>query len=55
MKFEEIHEGAEVYWNDPDAGICSGYYTVYRFLNDDVVVLTNKQGSLVEAFIHELS
>ncbi len=48
--------GDEVYWTDPDADLCSGVYTVVQVdLKSGVVVLTNKQGSTTEAFLHEIS
>jgi hypothetical protein len=31
--------GDEVYWNDPDRGICSGWYTVTKIIDRDTLVL----------------
>lgn len=50
----DIRVGDEVYWNDPDEGICSGYYKVSEVLGD-VFRLTNDSGAELEAFRHELS
>lgn len=51
--------GDEVWWEDPDDGISSGYYRVVDVRGDSVtpdtvVVLKNDGGSEVEAFVHEL-
>jgi len=31
--------GDKVYWNDPDRGICSGWYTVTKIIDRDTLVL----------------
>ena len=31
--------GDEVYWNDPDNGLCSGYYKVIEVVDRDILVL----------------
>lgn len=49
-----LHIGAEVYWNDPDNGECSGWYEIIEFISDNIVQLKNEAGSEVEAFINEL-
>jgi len=43
--------GDEVYWNDPDNGLCSGYYRVAKIIDCDILVLENG----TEVFIWELS
>ena len=43
--------GDRVYWNDPDAGLCSGYYTVTQIVDRDRLVLDYG----TEVFIWELS
>ena len=57
MKSElELDIGSEVYWDDPDGGLCSGYYIVKRIVSDTILVLTDESyTSEVEVFIHELS
>ena len=51
--------GDEVYWKDPDEGICSGYGTVIdkhgRRGKHRVYVLKMKNGGELECFQHELS
>ncbi len=48
--------GAEVYWNDPDDGACSGWYIIQSIKNNDTVVLTNESGeSMTEVHISELA
>lgn len=55
--------GSQVWWNDPDCGISSGYYIVQDILveedspvtNETMLVLKNEAGSSSEVFAHELS
>jgi len=51
----DLREGDEVYWNDPDNGICSGIYKIKEFLSAEILLIENEQGSEVEVFRHELS
>lgn len=53
--FLNLDIGDEVFWNDPDKGILSGYYKISEILSNDVVLLINDVGSTVEVFKHELS
>ena len=55
MTIEELHEGAEVYWTDPDNGISSGYYHVVKIISEEIVLLKNEAGSEVEVFLSELT
>jgi hypothetical protein len=55
LKMKDLQPGDEVFWNDPDNGLCSDYCTVMQIMSDDVVRLTSRRGSEVEAFISELS
>ena len=43
--------GDIVYWNDPDRGLCSGYYKITSIVDRDIVVLDHG----TEVFIWELS
>ena len=54
--------GDEVWWNDPDAGISSGYYNVAAILaeggvqsSETVLRLKNDAGSEIEVYTSELS
>ncbi|MGF6440102.1 hypothetical protein [Paraburkholderia youngii] len=54
--------GAEVYWTDPNDGICSGHRTIAEIVSDsgkiesdETVVRLNDNGSVTEAFAGELS
>jgi len=47
--------GAEVYWNDPDDGIYSGYREIKAFVGETIVFLEDEDGSVTEAFITELT
>ena len=52
----KLQPGDEVFWNDPDDGICSRYYTIQHIeLNGNIVCITDVDGSSLEAFAHELS
>jgi len=58
MKLKDIHEGAEVYWTDPDNGISSGYYTVKKIMTREgknSVILIGNGYSETEVYLHELS
>lgn len=50
-----MEQGAEVYWNDPDNDHCSGWRVIQDFVNEDVVLLADENGSVTEAYIEELS
>lgn len=63
--FESLRTGDEVYWNDPDEGICSGHATfvghmshndpdTYTFYVDGVSVI-EKDGIKMQVFTKELS
>ena len=52
--FAELDRGSEVYWNDPDDGICSGFYTVLSVnMMAETIWLGNDAGSEVEAYFDE--
>ena len=51
----DIRVGDEVYWNDPDNDIGSGYFTVIEILGNGILRLKNSHGSELEVFEHELS
>jgi hypothetical protein len=64
MTYEEakqLHSGDEVYWNDPDAGVCSRYYRIQSIDvhpddgPDTVVEIQDIDGSFIECFLKELS
>ena len=46
--------GDEVFWEDPDNGACSGFYTIRR-ITGEIFFITNLAGSEVEVFAHEIS
>ena len=50
MKF---NMGDEVYWNDPDDNISSGYYNIVNILGKDMYYIKNAH-SEAEVFEHEL-
>jgi len=54
MNIKELHVGAEVFWNDPDDGISSGYFTVTKIISDEIIQLENDEGSVIEAFVSEV-
>ena len=52
----ELHleVGDEVFWDDPDQGICSGYYKVKAKLTDEVYLIGNEAGSETQVYKQEL-
>lgn len=46
--------GDEVWWNDPDHRISSGYYRV-ESVRGEIITIKNEAGSTAQAFVHELS
>ena len=49
----DFHIGDEVWWEDPDDGICSGKYEVVDIdIDQDVLILSNGS-SIVEAYSDE--
>lgn len=52
----KFNPGDEVYWNDPDDGISSGYYIVVKYITDEILALRSEDwSSELEAFESELS
>lgn len=54
-----LHNGDEVFWNDPAEGTCSKYITIQSIWvgdgSDPIVKITGKDGSDLECWAHELS
>lgn len=52
-----LRAGDEVYWTDPDGGRCSRSIIIgeIEVHEDGVAVITDKDGSVVECFLGELS
>ena len=46
--------GDEVFWNDPDEGICSGYGKVTE-VNGEIYSIKKDDGGELEALEHELT
>ena len=59
MTIEEVFKlkaGDEVFWNDPDGGICSRYVRVMEVeFVGDILCLTDNDGITLECFPYELS
>jgi hypothetical protein len=67
MTYKEVlklQPGDEVYWNDPDDGVCSRYYRIQSIDvapnmgacgRHTVVHIQDVDGSSLECFPHELS
>lgn len=51
----DFHIGNEVWWEDPDNGICSGKYEVVDIDRDNDVLILSNGSSIVEAFTDECS
>jgi len=51
-----LQEGDEVYWNDPDEDTCSGIGMFVRYLDgEQTTALIKKDDVEIEVFIQELS
>lgn len=56
-KVRKLKSGDEVYWNDPDGGLCSRVLKIQsiEFIWPEAVRILAIDGSTLEAFIWELS
>ena len=54
MGMQNLHQGDEVYWSDPDEGTCSGYGYFVEYLNEEAATI-RKDGGIIEVYISELS
>ena len=55
---KNLYPGDQVYWNDPDDDQTSRYYTIQHIEvleESESVKITDKDGSELECYIHELS
>ncbi len=59
---QNLREGDDVYWYDPDDDVCSGMYTVDKIYDkpedrceETIVVIRNTAGSEVEAYMDEIA
>lgn len=53
-----LHPGDEIYWNDPDDGLCSDYYTISRIWIEDEgesIRIVDVEGRELECFAHEIN
>lgn len=59
MKIQDaikLAPGDEVYWNDPDDGICSRFYYISEIdIEDGVIKISTKDGNYLECWASELS
>jgi hypothetical protein len=59
MKLKEVkqlHRGDEVYWNDPDNGLCSKVIQILTIrVNGNVVQIIGMDAAYLECYAHELS
>ena len=52
----KLAPGDEVYWNDPDDGVCSRFYIISKIeIEGNVIKITAKDGNYLECFARELS
>ena len=53
---KKLHSGDEVYWNDPDNGVCSRVLKIQSIeIKGDIVAIQEPNGAVVECFAKELS
>ena len=50
----KFHYGDEVFWTDPDDGLCSGIATFIQLVNEEVAII-EKDGVQIEVFTDEIS
>ena len=51
----KYYQGDKVYWNDPDDGICSGFYTIAQVLDVDILLLErDNDGCRFQVFTSEI-
>ena len=59
MTFEEVarlRNGDEVFWNDPDEGLCSRYIIIQTIeVKGDIVIIQEDDGTTLECFAEELT
>jgi hypothetical protein len=52
----KLHPNDEVFWNDPDNGLCSRHYLIAEIdIQDGIVRITEKDGSYLECSPRELT
>ena len=50
-----LQPGDQVYWNDPDAGICSRILNILTIsICDDIISITDIDGSYIQCYHNEL-
>jgi len=56
MDVHTLSPGDEVFWNDPDNGLCSRSYIIQsiNITEDEIVQITDVDGSYLECFPEEL-
>ena len=55
---KQLHNGDEVYWEDPDNGECSKHITIQTIVIGEVsgiISIYGKDGDYLQCFAHELS
>jgi hypothetical protein len=56
LDVKKLNPGDEVFWNDPDDGVCSRVYVISRIcISGDIITITDVDGSDLECFAKELS
>ena len=50
----KFHNGDEVFWTDPDDGLCSGIATFIKLVNEEIAII-EKDGVQIEVYTDEIS
>ena len=50
----KFHNGDEVFWTDPDDGLCSGIATFIQSVNEEIAII-EKDGVQIEVYTDEIS
>lgn len=52
----KLHNGDEVFWTDPDNGLCSRHLVIKNIkTNGQTITIEDKNGDVLECFAKELS
>ena len=55
FEIKKLHQGDQVYWEDPDEGSCSRLLAIQTIeVNGNIVTIMEPDGSVVEAYAREL-
>jgi len=55
-QIHRLHRDDQVFWRDPDAGLCSRLYTILSiWIKGNIVTIVDMRGDVLECYARELS